>query len=169
MKRQDLQIRDELPADHEVVYQVIRDAFEGRPYAGGDEQDLVNVLRDSGSLTVALVAELEGEIIGHIAFSPATASDGTGPWFTLGPVAVRPDRQMQGIGGRLISEGLEKIRGLGALGCILTGNPVYYRRFGFEFSPPNVPEGESEEFFMVHTFAGQLPGGPFRFDEAFYA
>lgn len=163
-----LVLRDESPDDIPAIYEVVQDAFRGRPYAGGDEQDLVNALRKAGRLSVALVAEESGEIIGHIAFSPARSADGSGPWYALGPVAVRPDRQSEGIGGLLINAGLDRIRTLSAIGCILTGNPAYYSRFGFKLSPETVPVREAAEYFQVSCFADHVPAGPFEFDPAFY-
>ncbi len=143
-------------------------AFRDMPYADGDEQDVIERLRTAGALTLSLVAVLDRKIVGHIAFSPASVSDSTHPWFALGPVSVLPTHQRQGVGSALIERGLSEIRELGALGCILTGNPEYYRRFGFELSPQNVPENEPEDFFMLKLFTATKPMGAFQFHEAFY-
>jgi putative acetyltransferase len=62
---------------------------------------------------------------------------------------------------------MEAISELGARGCILTGDPSYYPRFGFKLSPENAPAGEPAEFFMVKVLRGRLPVGPIRFHEAF--
>ena len=144
-------------------------AFRDMPYADGDEQDVIERLRSAGALTISLVAIFEREIVGHIAFSPTNVGDSTHPWFALGPVSVFPTHQRQGIGSSLIERGLSEIRELGALGCILTGNPEYYRRFGFEPSPQNVPENEPEEFFMLKLLTDAKPTGAFQFHEAFYS
>ncbi len=163
-----LTIRRENPDDCDAIYSITREAFLNMPYADGDEQDLVNLLRSSGSLSLSLVAIQNEKLVGHIAFSPAVNSDRSGPWYAIGPVSVLPDKQRQGIGVALIVEGLKQIKDLGAIGCILTGNPDYYQRFGFTLSPDNVPEEESEDHFMVNRFNEEKPGGIFQFDRAFY-
>ena len=88
-------IRAETAADQHAIRSVTEAAFRGRPYAGGDEQDVIDRLRAAGVLTLSLVAEIDGEIIGHIAFSPAELSDDSQPWFALGPVSVLPEHQSQ--------------------------------------------------------------------------
>ncbi len=164
----DVEIRPERVEDIESIRDVTEQAFRGRPYAGGDEQDVIERLRNADALTLSLVALSDGVLVGHIAFSPATLSSGSKPWFALGPVSVLPSRQGEGIGTALIEQGLSKIKALGALGCILTGNPDYYRRFGFELAPVHVPADEAEAFFMLKLLAAQQPLGRFTFHRAFY-
>jgi putative acetyltransferase len=160
-------IRPERADDHVAIGDVIRSAFYGKPYAAGDEAELVETLRDKGALRVSLVAELERRVIGQIALSAARASDGTAGWYALGPVAVLPEYQAEGIGARLVNAGLERIIELGAVGCILTGDPAYYVRFGFEPSPAHAPPGEPPEFFMIKILGDRRPAGPIFFDPAF--
>ena len=162
------EIRKENSTDYGVIRLITEVAFREMPYAGGDEQIVIERLRTANALTLSLVAVVEEEVVGHIAFSPAKAADDSCPWFALGPVSVLPDLQRQGIGSVLIESGLGQIEDLGALGCILTGNPNYYRRFGFALSPKNVPQNETEEFFMLKLFKDARATGPFRFHEAFY-
>ena len=162
------EIRNERKSDHVAIRSVTENAFRDMPYADGDEQDVIERLRAAGALALSLVAVLDRAIVGHIAFSPARVAGPTRPWFALGPVSVAPAYQHQGVGSALIKRGLSTVRELGALGCILTGNPDYYRRFGFELSPQNVPQNESEEFFMLKLFSATRPTGAFEFDEAFY-
>ena len=163
-----LNIRAESPDDEDLIRQITELAFKGRPYAGGDEQEVIDRLRTAQALTISLVAELDGEIVGQITFSPAHQADGSSPWFALGPVSVLPTHQSHGIGSALINAGLQQIEALGALGCILTGNPDYYQRFGFELAPDNVPVQESPEFFMLKRLKGAAPDGRFSFHAAFY-
>lgn len=160
-------IRAERPGDVGAIGGIIGSAFSGMPYADGDEADLVEVLRARDALSVSLVAEREGTIVGYVAISPARTPDGALGWYALGPLAVLPSHQRCGIGSALVHAGLEAISELGASGCILTGDPAYYPRFGFKLSPQNAPPGESAEFFMVKLLRGQLPVGPIRFHEAF--
>jgi len=162
-------IRPEVRSDYSQITDVIDQAFAGKPYAGGDESDLVIKLRELDVLTLGLVAEFGGTFAGYIAFSPAAAEDGTEGWFALGPVAVYPQFQSVGIGGKLINEGLKQIKKLGAIGCMLTGNPDYYLRFGFGFSANNVPTTESAAYFMMKRLnQAPLPLGPMAFHPAFY-
>ena len=118
-------------------------------FAGGNEQDLINTVRDAGALSISLVAEIGSRIVGHVAFTPAKAADNTQGWFALGPVAVEPELQRKGIGQQLINEGLRKLREWNAAGCIVLGDPNYYQRFGFRPSPALTPAGQPPEYFMM--------------------
>lgn len=162
-----LEVRPERSNDVEAIGDVIRSAFLGMPYADGDEAELVEALRAQGGLSVSLVAELAGKIVGQVAFSPARPSGGGPGWYALGPVAVLPAHQRGGIGSTLIRTGLDVVSALGATGCILTGDPAYYSRFGFKLTPKSAPPGEPSEFFMVKLLGGQLPVGPIHFHQAF--
>ncbi|WOJ94818.1 N-acetyltransferase [Congregibacter variabilis] len=163
-----LHIRKEQGADHVIIRSITELAFRGMPYAGGDEQDVIERLRSANALTLSLVAVLDGELIGHIAFSPASAGDGSTPWFALGPISVLPAHQRQGVGQALIESGLAELKNMKALGCILTGNPMYYEKFGFQLAPENAPSNEPAEFFMMRQLSYSLPKGQFSFHDAFY-
>lgn len=163
----EVEIRPERSEDIDAIGAVIASAFLGMQYADGDEAELVGALRAENALSVSLVAELEGAVVGQVALSPARASGGIRGWYALGPVAVLPTYQGAGIGSMLIRTGLEAVCELGAMGCILTGNPAFYARFGFELAPDSAPSGEPPEFFMVKLLRGQLPVGSIHFHEAF--
>lgn len=122
-------IRPETPADIASVFAVHAAAFETDA-----EARLVNAIREAGGATVSLVAEQDGEVVGHILFSPVTLENASSTLhFTgLAPVGVLPSHQRHGIGGRLIHAGLEECRKLGIGGCVLLGDPGYYSRFGFQ-------------------------------------
>lgn len=165
---QSLVIRPEKTEDRGAIRDVTFEAFKSMPFANGDEPEVIDRLRVANALIVSLVAELDDGIVGHIAFSPATAADGSGPWYALGPVSVLPSWQRQGIGSELIHEGLGELEHVGAIGCILTGNPDYYTRFGFKSSPGLAPDNEPAEYFMVKFLGTGLPEGRFRFHDAFY-
>lgn len=162
------EIRKERVSDHDSIHLVTEQAFRDMSYAGGDEQDIVNRLRSVNALTLSLVAVLDEEVVGHIAFSPAEISNGSSPWFALGPVSVLPEYQQQGIGRALIETGLAQLREMNALGCILTGNPMYYQKFGFEVAVDNAPANEPAEFFMLKMLSSDVPDGRFSFHGAFY-
>lgn len=163
-----IKIRKELVTDHGSISQLTERAFRDRPYAGGNEQDVIDRLRTEGALSLSLVALEDGLVVGQITFSPAENKDEMGSWFALGPVSVLPSRQGEGIGSMLINEGLRQIEESGALGCILTGNQQYYKKFGFEPSPKNCPSGEPMEYFQLNCFKGPKPTGRFSFHQAFY-
>ena len=160
-------IRDERAEDADVITAVTVAAFETLAISNHTEQMIVEALRASGALTVSLVAELDGCVVGHIAFSPVTMSDGTDGWYGLGPVSVLPTYQRMGIGSALINEGLARLQKLGARGCCLVGHPEYYGRFGFEHVDVLVFEGVPPEAFFVLAFDGHVPHGSVAFHEAF--
>ena len=121
------------------------------------------------ALTISLVAEIEGQIVGHIAFSPVTVSDGATGWYGLRPVSVSPHHQRQGIGKALINEGLSLLKEIGSQGCALVGDPNYYQWFGFKNYPELVHEEIPQEFFLVLPFSEKVPKGVVVFHEGFLA
>lgn len=133
------------------------------------EQFVIDALRAAEALTISLVAERDGRIVGHIAFSPVTLSDGTPDWYWLGPVSVLPACQRQGIGKALIHEGLAKLKNMGARGCCLVGHPEYYPKFGFKNVAGLVHEGVPPEVFFALSFDGAMPQGTVTFHKAFHA
>lgn len=118
-----MKIRGERPADDLAIHELTRVAFEPMPFSSGTEAPIIRALRASGDLTLSLVAEDDGVIVGHIAFSPVTIDGVHAGWFGLGPISVSADRQRQGIGKALIARGLELLRQQGAAGVALIGNP----------------------------------------------
>jgi putative acetyltransferase len=163
-------IRDEGDGDHEAVRVVTSRAFDGHPHSKGGEAALVDALRRAGVLSLSLVAEDDGRIVGHIAFSPVEIGDGSvAGWHGLGPLSVSPDRQRRGVGGELVAEGLRRLQDSGARGCVLVGEPGYYGRFGFEPCPRLVFPGVPPDFFLCRWIDGPLPEGEVRYHEAFAA
>jgi putative acetyltransferase len=162
-------IRDEMPADFDAITEVTIEAFKTLEVSCNTEQFIIKALREADVLTVSLVAELEGRIRGHIAFSPITISDSTIGWYGLGPVSVWPDFQKQGIGKTLINQGLARLKDMGGRGCALVGDPNYYKRFGFRNEPGLVHEGIPQEYFLVLPFTQDIPQGVVGFHEAFLA
>ena len=107
----DYVIRAERADDTVAIAALVALAFKGVRHSDGSEPQIVERLRRAGALTVSLVAEEGWDILGHVAFSPVTIADGTEGWFGLGPVAVTPGRQREGIGAALVEAGmLEKRR-----------------------------------------------------------
>ncbi len=143
-----MNIRPESSADIEAIARITEHAFRSHPYSQHTEQYIIDALRRAGALTVSLVAELDGEVVGHIAFSPAYISDGSTDWYALGPVAVTPALQKRGIGQALVNAGLRAIGELGAHGCVLVGDPGYYERFGFRSDPVCTMNGIPQEYVL---------------------
>lgn len=160
-------IREEEPDDAATIHALTEAAFRDMPFSDGDEQELVNRLRADGDLSLSLVAEDAERIVGHIAFSPVTISDGTTGWFGLGPVSVWPELQRQGIGSALISEGLARMAAMGARGIVLLGSTEYYPRFGFEHDPQLAFPGPPAEYFQRLVLEGDAPTGTVTYAPAF--
>jgi putative acetyltransferase len=152
-----------------AITEVTIAAFRTLEISHHTEQFIVAALRAAGALAVSLVAELDGRVVGHIAFSPVTLSDGTRDWYGLGPVSVLPELQRQGIGRALVKEGLSRLKDMNARGCCLVGHPDYYRQFGFRNAPGLVLDGVPPEFFFALPFGGPMPQGTVAFHEAFGA
>jgi putative acetyltransferase len=162
-------IRNETESDFDATTEVTEKAFETLEISNHTEQFIVKALRELHALTVSLVAEVNGKVVGHIAFSPVTISDGSQDWYGLGPVSVLPEFQGEGIGKSLINKGLSTLQALGAMGCVLAGDPGYYNRFGFK-SPSNmVVEGVPQQYFLAISFGENEPRGAVVFHESFNA
>ncbi|HEV7767699.1 MAG TPA: N-acetyltransferase [Thermoanaerobaculia bacterium] len=125
-----MNIRHEMLEDVDAIRRVNELAF-GRP----NEARLVDALREAASPFLSLVADVDGEIVGHICFSPVEVEREDGfRAFILGlaPMAVLPEHQNQGIGSELVVRGLEECRNAGFGVVVVLGHPEYYPRFGFE-------------------------------------
>lgn len=162
-------IRNETAADVSAITDVTVAAFQTLAISNHTEQFIVAALRAAQALTLSLVAELDGRVIGHIAFSPVTIADGTQNWYGLGPLSVLPEYQRQGIGKALIQAGLSRLKELNAQGCCLVGHPDYYRKFGFKNTPELVLEGVPQEAFFALSFSGHTPQGAVTFHDGFKA
>jgi putative acetyltransferase len=162
-----LLIRNERPGDEDAIHNLTLAAFEPMAFSYGSEAPIIKSLRTSGDLTLSLVAEEDGTIIGHIAFSPVTIDGIHNNWFGLGPVSVRPERQRQGIGKALILSGLEMLKKRGAHGCALIGSPEIYSRAGFE-SDGRLSYGNLDSSYVQRiVFSGFAPQGELKFAPAF--
>lgn len=159
-------IRRESIADCDAIRSLTARAFAGLPFSDGTEPLVVDALREADALALSLVAVLDEQIVGHVAFSEVGPQAPSG-WFALGPVSVEPSLQRRGVGSQLIEAGLQAIREQGARGCVLLGDHAYYRRFGFvvaaAFAPPEYPP----EHFQVLRFADALPSARVAFHPAF--
>jgi putative acetyltransferase len=152
-----IEIRKEAPADHDWV-RMLNDAAFGQP----EEGRIVDLLRHSCPETLSLVAELDGQIVGHLFFSPATIGRRNGEIKGMGlaPMAVLPGFQNQGIGSTLVEEGIRRVRDMGYPFIIVLGHERYYPRFGFERASIHQLrcqwEGVPDEAFMVMILDGAV-------------
>ena len=153
-------IRAETAEDIQAVRRVNELAF-GRP----NEAALVDRLRANARPYISLVAASNGQVVGHIFFSPVTieAADSASLILGLAPMAVLPAYQKQGIGSRLVREGLRECRQIGCEAVFVLGHPEYYPRFGFV---PAIQKGlrceyavPDDAFMVAELKPDSLPGG----------
>jgi putative acetyltransferase len=119
-----IDVRDETPRDWKAVYQVVSSAF-----GQSVEAELVEKLRQAGDSIISLVAEEDGQIVGHVLLSKMNAPF---PALALAPVSVIPTRQRLGIGSALINRAVNRAREEGWVAIFVLGDPNYYERFGFD-------------------------------------
>jgi len=158
-----VQIRGEGPGDAAAVRRVNEAAF-----AGSADADIVDALRAAGAVTLSLVAEDEGELVGHILFSPVTIDGVEASVVGLAPMAVAPSRQRAGIGGALIRAALDRLAAAGHAAVVVVGHPAYYPRFGFKPAADfglRWEHGHDEAFFALELRPGALDqaGGVVRY------
>lgn len=160
-------IRPEQPHDVDAIRRVLEAAF---PTA--EEARLVDLLRGNDHLRISLVADADGEIVGHIGFSPIEVDGESQGGIGLAPVAVLPSCQRQGIGSRLIREGLAACERAGLGFVVVLGWPLYYPRFGFiraDRRGLGNEYGADESFMVLELRAGTIPerGGMVRYGPEF--
>jgi putative acetyltransferase len=164
-------IRPEADHDQSAIRSVHQMAFEGHA-----EANLVDALRDDGFAEISIVAEMDGEIVGHILFSPVAivTKAGTVEALSLAPTAVMPMFQRKGIGTRLVEAGLNVCRERGHRVVVVLGHPEFYPRFGFSAElarPLESPFGGGEAWMALELVPGALEGieGPVEFPQPFGA
>lgn len=162
-----MHIRNETPQDAAGIRRLTDDAFRNATHSSGKEGEIVDALRAAKALTLSLVADEGGAIVGHVAFSTVLIGGEDKGWHGLGPVSVLPVRQGEGIGGKLIREGLALLRGAGAKGCVLLGDPGYYGRFGFKTGPRLKLPGVPAQYFQCLPFGPDIPEGDVAYHMAF--
>lgn len=160
-------VRPETPQDIEAIRRINIEAFKSHPFSQQTEHLIVEALRAANALDISLVAELDGAVVGHIAFSQARIGDKAPGWYLLGPVAVLPEFQRQGIGRALVEAGLGVLRSREANGCVLVGDPAYYTGFGFTQVPGVTCAGVPDENVLCLRIAGPMPLGEVSHHPAF--
>lgn len=164
-------VREETPADRDFIRDVNRQAF------GGDaEGALIDQLRADGDVLLSLVAQVDGEIVGHILFSRLEAEVNGRPLkvASLAPMAVTPEFQGRGIGTALVERGLALCRERGISAVVVLGHPDYYPRFGFSARKGQALQsaysGAGEAYMALELVPGALSGvtGTVRYPQAFH-
>ncbi len=129
-------IRKERPTDFQIVFSLIKEAFEHEPFSDGKEHFLVERLRQSDSFIpeLSLIAEINEEIVGHILLSRLSIKNETDRFesLALAPVSVLPSHQRKGIGSLLIQEAHKRAKALGFRSIVLLGHEDYYPKFGYK-------------------------------------
>ena len=164
-----IKIRNETAADALVIKAVTTSAFMNAPHTSHTEQFIVTALRKAGVLSISLVADAEGTVIGHVAVSPVSISNDASGWFGLGPISVLPEHQRRGVGSRLMREALRVLRGQGAAGCVVLGEPEYYSRFGFQADPNLILPDVQPQYFQAISLDSSRPQGTVSYHQAFSA
>lgn len=165
----EIRVRPEAAADRAAVRAVNEAAFDSTL-----EADLVETLRDKAGYLISLVAELDGEIVGHILFSPVgVVAHPRLNVMGLGPMAVLPEQQRRGVGSLLVREGLRRCKEAHCHAVVVVGHPEYYPRFGFvpavRYSLRSEYDVPADVFMVVELAAEALQGasGLVRYDAAF--
>ena len=118
-----IHLRHETPDDVAAIEAVTVAAFAEAAHTSHTEQFIVCALRAANELTLSIVAEEHGQVVGHVALSPVTITNDHGHkakgWCGLGPISVLPQRQGHGIGSRLMEQALSELRAMQAAGCVL--------------------------------------------------
>lgn len=165
-----MRIRTEAPGDEDAISAVTEVAFRNAPHSDQTEAAIIVALRRAHALTISLVAtDADGAILGHVAFSPVTVNGEDQGWYGLGPVSVTPTCQGQGIGRDLINDGIDRLRALGARGCVVLGDPAYYGRFDFRSNDALTYPGVPSEYFQALSLAGTMPVGVVAYHAGFDA
>jgi putative acetyltransferase len=158
-KTQTIQIRRERPGDEPAIAHVNNQAF-GQP----DEARIIDAIRQAGHATISLVALLDQTIVGHILFTPLTIDSPGSAALGLGPMAVLPQFQRQGIGSMLVQAGLQECAKTDCQIVVVIGHPEFYPRFGFRPARPlglqcqfDVPD---PVFMVLELTPGALPRHP---------
>ncbi|MBT4739694.1 MAG: N-acetyltransferase [Rhodospirillaceae bacterium] len=161
-------VRPETEEDQTAIHALHATAFETSAEAG-----LVDLLRTAGALSLSLIAEQDGALVGHVAVSPVTINDSDeAQWYGLGPISVHPKHQGEGIGTALMLKALKETATIGGQGMVLLGKPAFYTRFGFQPSTElGLPwEKDVGPYFQaVKLGAADIPSGVVKYHAAFDA
>jgi len=140
-------LRKETTDDHDAVRTLTVDAFAHSEFGHNGEAELIDTIRAASVNQLSLVACSDGEIVGHILFTPVTISTSLHDVHGMGlaPMSVAPQHQKTGIGSLLVTNGLERLLADACPFVVVLGHPDYYSRFGFQPAAP---------FDIFHGFSG---------------
>lgn len=150
-------IRNETTEDIPAIRRVVTEAMRLLPQSVGTEAAIIDGLRADGALELSLVAQEAGTVIGYLAASRARIGADTG-WGLIGPMAVLPAWQGQGIGSALMAEAIMRLRAT-CRGAVLVGEPGYYGRFGFKSLPRLSVGACPARYIQALPFGADLPQG----------
>jgi putative acetyltransferase len=167
-------IRPEAPADRDAVRRVVREAFVDHP---DQVVAMVDQLNESGSTRASLLAEVAGEVVGHVQLSRSwvDARERLVEVLVLSPLGVLPSRQRSGIGTALLAAAVDAARESGAAAVFLEGSPAYYSARGFTkastlgFERPSVRIPDPAFQVVVLDSHEEWMTGRFVYCEAFWA
>jgi predicted N-acetyltransferase YhbS len=165
-------VRPERPGDFEAIDEIVSAAFLAE-FGTTTEAALVRSMREREELIgdLTLVAEIDGRVVGHIAFSEVTLDGQAARGLGLAPVAVAPDVQEVGVGSLLISTALEMAEHNGWQWVAVLGHPAYYTKFGFA---PAAAVGLTGDYgdhdgWMARPLGGAtIPSGHVRYCSSFH-
>ncbi|RNE48183.1 GNAT family N-acetyltransferase [Corynebacterium alimapuense] len=161
-------IRRESEADIPAIRDLTSRAFVGKPYSNQQESSIIESLRDADALTFSFMAVKGSSLVGHIAASPVTISNGAVNWLAIGPISVDPQRQGEGIGSQLMRRVLKELREINAGGAVAVGDPTFYQRFGLEHVADLVLPGVDKQYFLAMPLADSaMPSGEVSYHRAF--
>ena len=169
-------VRPEVENDFESIRELTVSAFTQSPLGYSGEGELIDRIRVACCDGISLVADEGGCVVGHVLLSPATlrGAGGVVIGMGLGPMAVRPQRQGEGIGALLVREAIVVLQQLGTPFLVVLGHPTYYTRFGFERASalgffcgyPDVPDDAFMILVLDESMRSRL-GGVVRYHDAF--
>ena len=161
-------IRHETDADISAIREVTGRAFTEFSYAQYSEQEIVESLRDRDALVLSLIAVAGPFVVGHLAASAVTISDGTDKWVSIGPLSVAPNSQGRGAGSALVDAALDQLREKDIGGVVAVGDPAFYSRFGFVVAEGLSHPGAIQGTFMARPICdARVPTGEVRYHPVF--
>lgn len=167
ISRKDIAIRKESVADIDQINVIHRKAFLHHWFSRGNEDLIINTMRHENGITLSLVAEYKNMLIGNVIFSLLIVEGHLSRWNLLGPLAVLPEFQRQGIGSMLVHYGISLLKSMLYDGCVLFGDPLYYYKFGFTRANTVWHENIPQEFILEQSFSQKQVHGLIRFHQAF--
>jgi len=151
----DVSVRAATPADEDAIEILTLVSYFQVEASRQDEHTAIAALRSDGALTLSLVAEHDGYVVGHLAVSPLTLSDGSADWYVIGPLAVGPGHRGQGIATALLRTALAALEARRAAGCVVFAEGPLFARLGFAPEPGLSAAGGG--VLLARPFGDRMP------------